>query len=92
MGWSGRRRRRSWSYALLEQVSQDDLPSPAERRRLREAAGLTQTQIATALETRRETVVNWELGKTEPRPPQACRLRQAPGEAGRTLPRPRRGA
>ncbi|MEU9446975.1 helix-turn-helix transcriptional regulator [Streptomyces sp. NPDC048304] len=56
--------------ALLEQVAQDDLPSPAERRRLREAAGLTQTQIASALETRRETVANWELGKTEPRPPQ----------------------
>ncbi|MEU8034857.1 helix-turn-helix transcriptional regulator, partial [Streptomyces sp. NPDC049099] len=56
--------------ALLEQVSHDDLPPPAERRRLREAAGLTQAQIATALETRRETVANWELGKTEPRPPQ----------------------
>ncbi|MFG3207735.1 telomere-associated protein Tap [Streptomyces sp. NPDC048192] len=56
--------------ALLEQVAQDDLPSPAERRRLREAAGLTQGQIASALETRRETVANWELGKTEPRPPQ----------------------
>ncbi|MGW2425891.1 telomere-associated protein Tap [Streptomyces sp. NPDC001709] len=56
--------------ALLEQLSQDDLPSPAERRRLREAAGLTQTQIAATLGTRRETVANWELGKTEPRPPQ----------------------
>ncbi|MGV9419938.1 telomere-associated protein Tap [Streptomyces sp. NPDC003674] len=55
--------------ALLEQVAQD-LPGPAERRRLREAAGLTQTQIAAALKTRRETVANWELGKTEPRPPQ----------------------
>ncbi|MEV5878535.1 helix-turn-helix domain-containing protein [Streptomyces sp. NPDC052101] len=56
--------------ALLERVSQDDLPSPAERKRLREAAGLTQTQIAAALETRRETVANWELGRTDPRPPQ----------------------
>ncbi|MFF7199141.1 telomere-associated protein Tap [Streptomyces sp. NPDC088197] len=56
--------------ALLEQVPAGDLPPPAERRRLREAAGLSQTQIATALGTRREAVGNWEAGRTEPRPPQ----------------------
>ncbi|SES31882.1 telomere-binding protein Tap [Streptomyces sp. yr375] len=56
--------------ALLEQVAQDDLPPPAERRRLREAAGLSQAQIAKALDTRREAVGNWEAGRTEPRPPQ----------------------
>ncbi|MEU7384138.1 MULTISPECIES: telomere-associated protein Tap [unclassified Streptomyces] len=55
--------------ALLEQVAQDDLPVPAERKRLREAAGLSQAQIATALNARREAVGNWETGKTEPRPP-----------------------
>ncbi|MEU4654951.1 helix-turn-helix transcriptional regulator [Streptomyces sp. NPDC023723] len=55
--------------ALLEQVAQDDLPSPAERRRLREAAGLSQDQIAKALSTRREAVGNWEAGRTKPRPP-----------------------
>ncbi|MGW9081487.1 telomere-associated protein Tap [Streptomyces kronopolitis] len=55
--------------ALLEQVAQDDLPSPAERKRLREAAGLSQAQIAMALGTRREAVGNWEAGRTEPRPP-----------------------
>ncbi|WEH44009.1 helix-turn-helix transcriptional regulator [Streptomyces sp. AM 2-1-1] len=55
--------------ALLEQVAQDDLPDPAERRRLREAAGLSQAQIATALNARREAVGNWETGRTEPRPP-----------------------
>ncbi|MFE0606783.1 telomere-associated protein Tap [Streptomyces sp. NPDC058892] len=55
--------------ALLERVAQDDLPPPAERKRLREAAGLSQAQIATALSTRREAVGNWEIGKTEPRPP-----------------------
>ncbi|MEU3226811.1 helix-turn-helix transcriptional regulator [Streptomyces sp. NPDC006976] len=55
--------------ALLEQVAQDDLPAPAERKRLREAAGLSQSQIATALDARREAVGNWETGKTEPRPP-----------------------
>ncbi|MGW9400641.1 telomere-associated protein Tap [Streptomyces sp. NPDC055642] len=56
--------------ALLEQVAQDDLPPPAERRRLREAAGLSQAQIAKALDTRREAVGNWEAGRTAPRPPQ----------------------
>ncbi|MEV8321281.1 helix-turn-helix transcriptional regulator [Streptomyces sp. NPDC059900] len=55
--------------ALLEQVAQDDLPVPAERKRLREAAGLSQAQIATALDARREAVGNWESGRTEPRPP-----------------------
>ncbi|MEU6669284.1 helix-turn-helix transcriptional regulator [Streptomyces sp. NPDC046727] len=55
--------------ALLEQVARDDLPDPAERRRLREAAGLSQDQIAKVLKTRRETVGNWESGHTEPRPP-----------------------
>ncbi|MFH8927131.1 telomere-associated protein Tap [Streptomyces pristinaespiralis] len=55
--------------ALLEEVAQDDLPSPAERKRLREAAGLSQAQIASALNARREAVGNWEAGRTEPRPP-----------------------
>ncbi|MEU1663161.1 helix-turn-helix transcriptional regulator [Streptomyces sparsogenes] len=55
--------------ALLEQVAQDGLPGPAERKRLREAAGLSQEQVAKALKTRREAVGNWESGKTEPRPP-----------------------
>ncbi|WP_331762210.1 helix-turn-helix domain-containing protein (plasmid) [Streptomyces sp. NBC_01520] len=55
--------------ALLEQVAQDELPTPAERKRLREAAGLSQAQIATALDARREAVGNWEAGRTEPRPP-----------------------
>ncbi|MER5916943.1 helix-turn-helix transcriptional regulator [Streptomyces sp. NPDC001982] len=56
--------------ALLAQVDQDKLPPPAERKRLREAAGLSQTQVANATGTRREAVGNWEVGKAEPRPPQ----------------------
>ncbi|MGV9852787.1 telomere-associated protein Tap [Streptomyces sp. NPDC003442] len=55
--------------ALLEQVAQDDLPTPAERKRLREAAGLSQAEVAGALDIRREAVGNWESGKTEPRQP-----------------------
>ncbi|MFJ8871531.1 telomere-associated protein Tap [Streptomyces sp. NPDC102473] len=55
--------------ALLEQVAQDELPPPAERKRLREAAGLSQAQIARALAARREAVGNWETGRAEPRSP-----------------------
>ncbi|GAA2359496.1 helix-turn-helix transcriptional regulator [Streptomyces cuspidosporus] len=45
------------------------LPPPAERVRLREAAGLTQQDVAKALQARRETVNGWETGRTQPRPP-----------------------
>ncbi|MFD7121444.1 telomere-associated protein Tap [Streptomyces sp. NPDC059922] len=46
------------------------LPPPGERERLRKAHGLTQEQVAAALDVRRATVVSWENGRTEPRPPQ----------------------
>ncbi|MBT2447999.1 helix-turn-helix transcriptional regulator, partial [Streptomyces sp. ISL-43] len=56
--------------ALLEEAAaQDALPHPDERKRLREAAGLSQDQIAQALSVRRETVTSWETGRTAPRPP-----------------------
>ncbi|WP_031513161.1 telomere-associated protein Tap [Streptomyces sp. NRRL F-5123] len=73
--------------ALLEQVPSDDLPPSAERKRLREAAGLSQTQVATALGTRRETVGSWEAGLREPRPPQrAAYARLLEGLAARFPP------
>ena len=83
--------------ALLEQVPSDTLPPPAERRRLREAAGLSQTQIATVLGTRREAVGSWEAGQREPRPPQraayarlleglAARFPAAPADAPQPAP------
>ncbi|MFP8887844.1 telomere-associated protein Tap [Streptomyces mangrovi] len=53
--------------ALLEQGP--PLPPVEERRRLREAAGLTQQDVAAALRTKRETVNGWETGRTTPRPP-----------------------
>ncbi|WP_309505501.1 helix-turn-helix transcriptional regulator, partial [Streptomyces phytophilus] len=50
------------------------LPPPAERRRLRMAHGLTQQEVADALEVRRATVGAWESDdpgrRTEPRPPE----------------------
>ncbi|MFD9004833.1 telomere-associated protein Tap [Streptomyces sp. NPDC059582] len=53
--------------ALLEEEPQ--LPSPAERARLREAAGITQARLASALRTTTQTVKNWENGRSEPRTP-----------------------
>ncbi|MFC4494800.1 telomere-associated protein Tap [Streptomyces ovatisporus] len=70
--------------ALLEQAS-GELPPPAERARLRRAAGLSQQQVAAALKLkRRETVADWESGRSEPRPPQrAAYLRLLEGLATR---------
>ncbi|MFE3032574.1 telomere-associated protein Tap [Streptomyces canus] len=71
--------------ALLEQAAAPDaLPAPAERKRLREAAGLSQDQVAKALDVRRETVTGWEAGRTEPRPPaRAAYIRLLDGLADR---------
>ncbi|MFJ3893280.1 sigma factor-like helix-turn-helix DNA-binding protein [Streptomyces sp. NPDC090083] len=43
------------------------LPPPKERRRLREAASLTQAQLAERVGVSRETVRSWETGRTTPR-------------------------
>lgn len=75
--------------ALLEQIAQDPLPPPAERKRLREAAGLSQDQVAKALGSRRESVGNWESGRSEPRPPKrAAYARLLEGLAARCAPEP----
>ncbi|WP_189035242.1 helix-turn-helix domain-containing protein [Streptomyces daqingensis] len=70
--------------ALLKQASAE-LPPPAERARLRRAAGLSQQQVAAALQLkRRETVADWESGRSAPRPPQrAAYLRLLEGLAAR---------
>jgi DNA-binding transcriptional regulator YiaG len=51
-------------------ASASPLPPPAERRRLRDAHGLSQGQVAGALHVRRATVSGWEAGRTEPRQPE----------------------
>ncbi|KOX35619.1 telomere-associated protein Tap [Streptomyces sp. NRRL F-6491] len=50
-------------------AEEPQLPSPAERARLREAAGITQTRLAAALKTTTQTIKNWENGRSEPRSP-----------------------
>lgn len=83
--------------ALLEQAAaQCDLPEPAERKRLREAAGLSQDQVARALSVRRETITGWESGRTEPRAPKRAAYARLldglaarhPDPADRTSPEP----
>ncbi|MFE0192958.1 telomere-associated protein Tap [Streptomyces sp. NPDC058989] len=53
--------------ALLE--GEPEMPPPAERTRLREAARVSQARLAEALRTSTQTVKNWEAGRSEPRPP-----------------------
>ncbi|TGZ12412.1 transcriptional regulator [Streptomyces sp. S816] len=53
--------------ALLEEEPQ--LPPPAERTRLREAAGITQARLAQALKSTVQTVKNYENGRSEPKSP-----------------------
>ncbi|MGW1752524.1 telomere-associated protein Tap [Streptomyces sp. NPDC002092] len=53
--------------ALLEEEPQ--LPPPAERARLREAAGITQARLAAALKTTTQSVKNYENGRSEPKSP-----------------------
>ncbi|MFF3177957.1 helix-turn-helix transcriptional regulator [Streptomyces sp. NPDC057900] len=55
--------------ALLEGLEDDVLPPPRVRAQLRLAANLTQQEVADAVGVKRLSVVNWELGKTNPRPP-----------------------
>ncbi|QEU92335.1 helix-turn-helix domain-containing protein [Streptomyces kanamyceticus] len=43
------------------------LPSPKERRRLREAKSLSQADVAAKVGVTRETVRSWETGRTSPR-------------------------
>ena len=53
--------------ALLAAVNAGTvLPVPAERVRLREAAGLTLAAVAQALGTRPATLESWEAGRSEP--------------------------
>ncbi|MFE2188245.1 helix-turn-helix domain-containing protein [Streptomyces sp. NPDC059455] len=56
--------------ALLEEARlMARMPEPAERLRLRQAAGLSRAQVAAAVGVGRQTVANWEEGTTDPQPP-----------------------
>lgn len=53
--------------SLVTQSPTTPLPSPKQRRHLREAASLTQAQVAERVGVSRETVRAWESGRTTPR-------------------------
>ncbi|RVU18316.1 helix-turn-helix domain-containing protein [Streptomyces antnestii] len=51
----------------MTQSPTSPLPTPKERRRLRESKSLTQAQVAAKVGVTRETVRSWESGRTTPR-------------------------
>ncbi|MFD9813293.1 multiprotein-bridging factor 1 family protein [Streptomyces sp. NPDC059080] len=54
--------------SLLDAVDNNTLlPAPAERVRLREAAGLTEAAVAQALGVRTQSIQAWEAGRAEPK-------------------------
>ncbi|MFJ4711097.1 helix-turn-helix domain-containing protein [Streptomyces sp. NPDC088785] len=60
------------------------LPTPTERRRLRVARSLTQTQVAERIGVTRETVRSWETGRTAPRGRKREAYARLLAELGRT--------
>ncbi|MFF8276619.1 sigma factor-like helix-turn-helix DNA-binding protein [Streptomyces lateritius] len=55
------------SRSTADSASAVSLPTPKERRRLREAKALSEEQVAETLGVTRATVRSWETGRTEPR-------------------------
>ena len=62
------------------------LPSPKERRRLREARQLTEEQVATAVGVTPATVRAWETGRTSPRGRRRAAYAKVIGSAGPPTP------
>ncbi|MFG2759225.1 sigma factor-like helix-turn-helix DNA-binding protein [Streptomyces wuyuanensis] len=55
------------STADSTEAAAPPLPSPKERRRLREAKALSEEQVAEALGVTRATIRSWETGRSDPR-------------------------
>ncbi|MEU3883378.1 helix-turn-helix domain-containing protein, partial [Streptomyces californicus] len=53
--------------STTDEAAAEPLPSPKERRRLREAKSLSEDQVAAAVGVTRATVRSWETGRTSPR-------------------------
>jgi DNA-binding XRE family transcriptional regulator len=51
---------------LVNRPPPTELPAPRSRGRLRRAAGITQHELARALNVSRTTIANWERGVKEP--------------------------
>ncbi|MFD5112857.1 sigma factor-like helix-turn-helix DNA-binding protein [Streptomyces sp. NPDC058391] len=55
------------TQSTTPRASATPLPSPEERRRLREAKPMTEKQVARAVGVARSTIRSWETGRTPPR-------------------------
>ncbi|MCZ0980966.1 helix-turn-helix transcriptional regulator [Streptomyces diastatochromogenes] len=55
------------SRSTADSAPSATLPTPKERRRLREALALSEEQVAEALGVTRATVRSWETGRSSPR-------------------------
>jgi DNA-binding transcriptional regulator YiaG len=55
------------SFIRTKMGARQALPSPSVCRALREGAGLSQEDVATAVGVHRETVSRWERGERAPR-------------------------
>ncbi|MFD4022808.1 helix-turn-helix domain-containing protein [Streptomyces sp. NPDC058576] len=53
--------------STTDEAAAPPLPSPKERRRLREAKSLSEEQVAAAVGVTRATLRSWETGRTSPR-------------------------
>ncbi|WNF29049.1 helix-turn-helix domain-containing protein [Streptomyces sp. C11-1] len=53
--------------STTDEAAAPPLPSPKERRRLRESKSLSEDQVAAAVGVTRATVRSWETGRTSPR-------------------------
>ncbi|MDJ1639272.1 helix-turn-helix domain-containing protein [Streptomyces pakalii] len=53
--------------STIDEAAVPPLPSPKERRRLREAKSLSEEEVAAAVGVTRATVRSWETGRTNPR-------------------------
>ncbi|GAA3078537.1 helix-turn-helix transcriptional regulator [Streptomyces olivoverticillatus] len=68
----------------------EDLPEPTERKRLREAARVTQQELADIFEVRRESVRAWEARPQRAEAAQASGVHPAAGGLGSEIPGTRR--
>lgn len=73
--------------ALQTAALRRSLPPPQHRRRLREAAGLTQCELSRAVEVTPSAISRWESGRRDPTGPRLARyvhalarLREAVGK------------
>ncbi|MGW1935140.1 helix-turn-helix domain-containing protein, partial [Streptomyces sp. NPDC001919] len=55
------------SRSTADSASSATLPTPKERRRLREALALSEEQVAEAMGVTKATVRSWETGRSTPR-------------------------